>query len=399
MIQVTRFPPVQIGSFLFRIAMKPTTSIRQRVWHRGVWPRCRDWLGVRFCAALFVGLVLGRTHEGFSQQEPARQSEAFQKFTQHWGAGEKAVAAGEFELAASHFEQVAAVFPYEPTTRFQLACCWARQGQTDRALSELELSIRYGWQDAEALRGDEHLASLQIDPRLAELIVAADECLRESYLVYAGKNLNRSRPVPVLVLLQGLGCGPRAELPYWSAAADDLGWLIVAPRAATKVGPMLFGWHRARMSDSQSPNYFDVLATEKCIETAMQDVRREYTIDENQIYLAGFSQGGGVALHLLREPDHPYQGAVVFCGLNQQAGVDAWREAYARRRFSVAVLAGSLDPLLPRSQTLVEDLKSAAVPYQFVELPEAGHEYPSDFAARIRSALDFIASPAATSTR
>lgn len=297
----------------------------------------------------------------------------------------------DFRTAAEHYQQVIEIFPYEPTSRFRLACCWAELREVDAALSQLEMAIRYGWNDSQAIRETDCFAALQDASQLESLIQAAEACEREEFVIHRGEQVDSDRPAPVLVLLHGLGCGPRAEIPYWSEAADECGWIVVAPRGCTKFGPMLFGWNRPDAKDSFAAEYFDLGSTEASIEAALQAARKEHSIDERRIYVAGFSQGAGVALRLLREPKQPYRGAVAVGGLVQAAGADAWHEAFEQNPFRVAIIAGSLDRLLPRSQTLVEELKSAAVPHQYSEISDMGHEYPSDYAARIRAALEFIA--------
>jgi phospholipase/carboxylesterase len=308
-----------------------------------------------------------------------------------WQNAESAMQRADFRTAAAHYKEVIEILPYEPTSRFRLACCLAELREADSAISQLESAIRYGWNDSQAIRENGQWAALRETLQFENLIQAAEHCEREEFLVHRGEHVDADRPAPVLVLLHGLGCGPRAEIPYWSAAADELGWIVVAPRGRTKFGPMLFGWNRPEVKDSFAADYFDVESAKASIDAVLQAAREKHSIDESRIYLAGFSQGAGVALHLLRETKQPYRGAVVVCGLVQSAGADAWRTSMEQTPIRVAIIAGSLDRLLPRSQALIEELKSAAVPHQYWELRDVGHEYPPDYATRLRTALEFIA--------
>lgn len=319
----------------------------------------------------------------------ADESRTFRIYQENWQQAEAAYATGDYARAAGHYQRVSEVLPFEPTTRFQLACCYARLGNSDQAFSTLQEAVRFGWEDVPRLERAIELKELRRKPEFARLLKEAAACRDETLIVHADKRVDPRKPAPLLVVLHGLG-GFRGDLPYWEPAADELGCVVVAPRAVTKAAPMMYGWHRRGAKDSSAANYFDLPAAGKCVDAAIAEARRRFTIDPNRIVLAGLSQGAGVALRLIGEHPERYCGAVAVCGLHQPPGVVYWQAILQRHPLRVYVIAGKLDRLLPRSQKVAEELRAAHVPHRYDELDQVGHEFPPDYTKRLRGAIEFV---------
>jgi Flp pilus assembly protein TadD len=66
--------------------------------------------------------------------------------------------------------QLIRLLPDDPTVRYNLGCSYAMLGRKDEALSTLKEAIDLGYRDADLMREDEDLATLQADPRFRELL-------------------------------------------------------------------------------------------------------------------------------------------------------------------------------------------------------------------------------------
>jgi hypothetical protein len=71
--------------------------------------------------------------------------------------------AGAFSEAASVGEALLRILP-KPELAYSTACCWALSGDSEKALSRLQLSIDRGWTDWGHLDADPDLASLRALP-------------------------------------------------------------------------------------------------------------------------------------------------------------------------------------------------------------------------------------------
>jgi predicted esterase len=311
-------------------------------------------------------------------------------FQSLWTQGQAAEKRHDDRVAIQYYQQAAEIIPFEPQTTFQLGRCHARLGHADQACASLQLAIDYGWCDTEQWRQTTELESLQTDARFAKLTEAVKACASETVVIYVGKKVDTTKPAPVLVLLQGLGVGPRSEVPYWKPVADQLGLIIVAPRAPHRYSPLLCGWQRKEAKDSKAAAFFDLAAAEQCISTALQQAGQRKQLNMQRIYLAGFSQGGGVALHILGKHPKQYRGAVAVCSLYQPPGVEHWRTVTSIQPVRVAAIAGKLDRLVDRTRVAVKELQEAKVPVQYLEMAQEGHAYPEDYAKRLQVAVEFI---------
>jgi predicted esterase len=322
---------------------------------------------------------------------PARadDSESFKKFQANWQKAEKAYAKKDYRQAVMYYGKVSEIVPFEPTTRYQLACCHARLGDRDRALAALEAAIQFGWDDPRRIEQADELKGLRGDPRFARLVKAATACAEETVILYAGKAVDPAKPTPLVVVLQGLG-SPRCDVPCWKPAADQRGLILVFPRAPTRARSILYGWHRTGARDSRAQDYFDMPAAEKRIKEAIAAAERRFTIDRKQVLLAGFSQGGGVALRMLGGHPGDYRGAVVLCSLYQPPGVAYWQAVAKKHSVRVFAVAGKFDRLLPRTQQAVKQLRAAKVTVRYEEMEREGHEYPPDYAQRLSRAIEFV---------
>lgn len=340
----------------------------------------------RFRAGLFfvLALVAG------SSAAVGQQSERTRKFGEHWSAAERAAADRDFKAAAAGYAKAAALIPHEPSVRYRLACCLARLGETDRALAALDAAIGCGWADVDALDRDDDWKPVRASARFVELVKAAAACRDETVVIHVGEKVGRDCPAPVLVVLHGLGAGPRSEVPYWKSVADKLDMVLVAPRSPTRVGPVLNGWQRAGAKDSTASDYYDLAEAAKRVDAAVDEAARRHKVDRGAVVLAGFSQGGGVALRLVADRPDRFRGAVAVNSLCQTPDEAKWKAVAERGGVRVSVICGEYDKLLERSKSAVEVLQAAKVPSRFDLVEKCGHEYPPDAADRLRLAARFV---------
>ncbi len=320
----------------------------------------------------------------------AGQDRELDAFNKHWAAAEKAAGQENFREALARYRDVVALLPFEPGSRYKLACCLIRLGETDSALAELKVAVECGWADVDALNRDEDWRPLRGDERFAELVAAAVACRNEKLLLYADDGVGRDRPAPLLVVLHGLGCGPRGEMPYWKPVADELGMVVVAPRAGTEFGPMLHGWQKAGAKDSSAADFYDMDSARERVDAAIAEADRLYNIDHGAVVLAGYSQGGGVVLQLVADCPNRIQGAVAVCSLCPPLDEASFRKIAEGSQVRVRVIAGEYDRLLNRSRSAAEVLQAAGIPTIYEVVAGSGHAYPSDSADRLRRAVKFV---------
>jgi predicted esterase len=126
------------------------------------------------------------------------------------------------------------------------------------------------------------------------------------------------------------------------------------------------------------------------VDAAVDEAARRSKVDRGRVVLAGFSQGGGVALRLVADRPDRFRGAVAVNSLCQPLDKASWQKAAGGHGVRVCVICGEYDKLLGRSKSAAEVLKAAKVPSRFDTVEKCGHEYPPDASDRLQAAARFV---------
>lgn len=112
--------------------------------------------------------------------------------------------------------------------------------------------------------------------------------------------------------------------------------------------------------------------SEKDVMNVLAIVRREYTIDDQRIYLMGHSMGGAGTLHLVTKYPDIWAAAVAIAPAAFGQQPDSIK---ANPTLPLMLVHGLKDNVVPPniSQNWAAHLKAINHPHEYVEVPEAGH--------------------------
>ena len=119
------------------------------------------------------------------------------------------------------------------------------------------------------------------------------------YALFVPSRYDKDKKTPLLVALHGLGGNPQQIMRSrgLTEQAEKYGYIVVAP-----MGYNSRGWYGVRggggfgKKNDDPPNLREL--SEKDVLNVLEQVRKEFTIDEKRIYLMGHSMGGGGTWHL-----------------------------------------------------------------------------------------------------
>jgi thioredoxin 1 len=196
-------------------------------------------------------------------------------------------------------------------------------------------------------------------------------------------------PERVLLLIHGLGADERdlgGLLPYLD---PDGHFVTVLPRGPVAAPPG-FAWY-----EWSDPGEIDTAGFESSL-TELDDLLErscaEHDLPRDQAVVAGFSQGGGMALALaLRRSDRPHPAAVLAMSpaLSSLETIDVdWESAKAA---PILIQHGTDDPLVPvqRSRDLARELEGHGVPVIYTEYPMA-HQVALESVQQAHGWLDAV---------
>jgi phospholipase/carboxylesterase len=183
---------------------------------------------------------------------------------------------------------------------------------------------------------------------------------------------------PVLVLLHGVGSNERDIAAL--APAMDPRFLVVSVRSPVVLGPDAYGWFNVRFT-ARGPviDAQEAKAAWETLNKFIPEVVAQHNGDASQVYIAGFSQGGIMALAALLVAPESVAGAACMSGrlLAEVLPHAAPRERLAGK--PVLVLHGTGDSrlVIDNARKARTTLESLGVGLTYHELP-MGHEVTSE---------------------
>jgi phospholipase/carboxylesterase len=179
----------------------------------------------------------------------------------------------------------------------------------------------------------------------------------------------RGRQRPILILLHGVGSNELAMAAI--APAFDPRFEVLSVRAPIELGPFAFGWFPiARTPDSPAVGPADVESAWSGLSNFIDEAVVAYGGDPDRVFLAGFSQGGIVAVgYALAHPSH-VAGAVSMSGWLPPEVVPAAVDEGALAGRPILVVHGLVDQTIEVAAARAEQATLSGFPVRldYVEL-------------------------------
>jgi predicted esterase len=281
--------------------------------------------------------------------------------------------------ALEHVEKDMASFPeYSARITFWRMCLLSLCGRADDALSVFSDGLEAGLWWHESLFRDTDFDSIRDLPRFKELVARSKERWKvEGIGAKSERTLLEpaaSGPYPLLIALHGFGGNKDSNLNYWEIACRK-GWMVLSIQSRLFV----FGGSSFWEADSGMEDILHHL----------HKIRRQYRIDGKQIVLAGFSQGGGMAILAGLSPKVNAAGVIAVAGGWNE--VEPFKAAAKNGRSCRCYFVnGLLDIGLERSRQIQAALKENQIPVVEEVHPDLGHEFPPDFGESFENALKYL---------
>jgi polyhydroxybutyrate depolymerase len=160
---------------------------------------------------------------------------------------------------------------------------------------------------------------------------------KRAYLLHVPRTIPSDRPMPLVICLHGFAEWPAhvMRLSHWNQLADEFGFLVVYPRGSG----FPFRWRCGGRFGKQEDQPQDV----KFISDLIDELKKEYKIDEARIYANGLSNGGGMTFLLAGRLS---ERIAAFGGV-AGAYVLPWTEYKPKRPVPAIIFHGTDDPIVP----------------------------------------------------
>lgn len=292
----------------------------------------------------------------------------------------------EYQLALEKCHEIMDLFP-ENSLSFQYweACFLSLLGRSESALASLGLAMAHGfWINETDFQNEPDFKNIRDLPAFAEISM---EFARRQSAAQAASHPQRFTRVPaappppagypLLLTLHGRGGSPQYSLNQWQPAADS-GWVVSHLISSQLMGYDAYCWD-------------DRALALKEIRQQSEELQKEHPIDPDQIVVAGFSAGGGLAVELTCLNELHARGFIAVApALVTLPTCEVLPRPVGPRG---VILAGEMDTnWIDTARQIAAWVESHQIQCRNEYRPEMGHEFPQDFPELMRSYLDWIVS-------
>jgi phospholipase/carboxylesterase len=292
----------------------------------------------------------------------------------------------DWERAINLGLELVTMVPDRPLAQYNLACVYALSGDGDSALHWLGRAAASGFWKLSFLDQDPDLEIVHDRRGYASVrAVVADNQHRRRLevrqiasgsppLIVVPEGIDPDQPAPLIIALHGYGDHAENYPKLWGGAAERMGAILAVPFGTQKVGDGR-GWEGVDEADA-------------VLELTLEQVKESYEVDDEQIVLTGFSQGGFMAMALgVRHPE-------LFVGVIPMAG------GYIREIDLPPVasdgdpryyfLVGARDPAVDEVRRAAGDFKAAGYEVKLRAVSGTGHAFPRATRQELGKALRFV---------
>jgi poly(3-hydroxybutyrate) depolymerase len=190
------------------------------------------------------------------------------------------------------------------------------------------------------------------------------------YRLYVPTTYNKSKPMPLIVALHGLG---GSEVSFFEAyerrlptIAEKHGYILVTPLGYRPDG--FYGWGVGEPPADPAARQLQERSEQDVMEVLAR-VRRDYRVDESRIYLMGHSMGAIGTWRLAAKYPDIWAAIGLFAGTGTPATVERMRG------IPQVVVHGDADPTVPvnGSRLMVAEMRRLGVEVQYIEVPGGDH--------------------------
>jgi predicted esterase len=263
--------------------------------------------------------------------------------------------------------------------RMTMAC---RLNEKDLALRLLEEAIQAGyWYDG--LEADPDFQLLYGEAEFEHFVKICTERRAQAMAnaIPVVKALQpKFFPYPLLLALHGSNDNVEIQVKHWHSAVQH-GWFVALPQSSQIFAPGTYTWNDWEWAQQEVHERYTALC-------------KEYPIDPERVVLAGFSQGGGLALWLVLSGAIQAQGLILVGPFLQDiTQIVPFLEKHVPYRLRVYLVAGQRDRYCHGiAQQLATLLPRYGIVCELDDYPDLEHSFPIDFEKKLPEALRFVLS-------
>jgi predicted esterase len=207
---------------------------------------------------------------------------------------------------------------------------------------------------------------------------------KPAFDVILPEGYDKGKSYPLFIALHGWGGNNNWFRMYWTSERLSKEFILVFMQSSQVVKTNGYSWD-------------DIETARKEIRGMYDAVLEQYSIDQDKIYIGGFSQGGKASLDIAFEQTLPIKGFILLCpggGIPEALKNPAAIERAQQTKLRAVIITGDKDSSVNEQNEVIAILKQSNIPHQFNINPNMYHWFPPDFPLQLDNALTFLESDA-----
>ena len=263
-------------------------------------------------------------------------------------------------------------------------------GRTEEALAVWEKGLDEGFFYFVIPRSDTFDGVRRTD-RFRKL-VARNNQMREiaqseskpEYKVIKPASYSPEASYPLVMIIHGGNQSIVKAMDRWdpTAIGDDV--IIAYVQSSWRADTKSYRW------DLGGVDIYSVPMAQDEVLGLYRKVVEEYAVDTGQVTLAGFSQGGNLALFMAAEGTIPARGFIAGCPAIRTPVPPETARTAAARDVRGTIFVGAEDWTVAPAETTVSNFEEAGNPVNYIVMEGKGHEFPDNFDEVLREAVKQI---------
>jgi predicted esterase len=269
-------------------------------------------------------------------------------------------------------------------TYFWRACLYCALEETSQAMLELNSGLNQGvWWNPNTLMNDADLKPLHDIDEFRDILKQCESILKEASSLAKPEHLilkpeaNMQERIPVLYSLHWRGDNINSFSQYWDIEELREDYIFAFPQSSQIYGFNAFCWDNTEIAKEE-------------IMTTLKKIKKEIDIENNDVILAGASQGGKLALELAlnNEISNVKGFIIVVPSIREITGYEGLIEKATEKGMKGYIITGDKDYFYSdvlKLQTLFEEKN---FPCKLYIKEGMGHFFPQDFSTILVEAIE-----------
>lgn len=267
---------------------------------------------------------------------------------------------------------------------YNLAIVYGQMEQYDKGIEILKYAHEQDiWFSKYAFEGDIWIPYKELDEfdvvfhRNEELRAEAQKQAKTIYEVVTPEVYKKGKEYPLFIALHGGGSNIEEFRESWFSGTMQKEFITLYVQSSQIIAMNGFNWTE------------DLEISKKEIAEAFDQVSEDYSINEKEIIVGGFSSGGVAAMEVVLSETIPAIGFIALCPGKPDSFTEESVKAAKKNNMRCTLFTTEFDQRLDLQKEMAETFESVGLAHQFIISPDTGHWFPENFDQMLDDAIDF----------